>query len=116
MAENEVSGRQYTKEFKVEVMWLAESVRQHEGAGRPGMLWRRRLTGTASSAMAARRPQLAGDERTVSSRRPVSDPEAESSRQRKELAGAHAITPLLRLLRLLRCEIRDAKNRGQNKG
>ncbi|AOK21006.1 hypothetical protein WL51_03650 [Burkholderia ubonensis] len=75
MAENVVLGRQYTKEFKVEVMWLAESVCQHEGA---------------------RRPQLAGDERTVSSRRPVSDPEAESSRLRKELAGAKLNIEILR--------------------
>ena len=37
MAENVVPRRQYTKEFKVEAVRLAESVGQHEAARRLGV-------------------------------------------------------------------------------
>ncbi|WP_217591417.1 transposase, partial [Burkholderia sp. GbtcB21] len=82
MAENVVPRRQYTKEFKVEAVRLAESVGQHEAARRLGVPvatlgnWcrdQRDGTGPAPSAPS-------------SSLRPVSDLEAENSRLRKELA------------------------------
>ncbi len=84
MAENVVPRRQYTKEFKVEVVRLAESVGQHEAARRLGVPvatlgnWcRDQRDGSAQAAagLASSAPS--------SSRRPVSDLEAENSRLRK---------------------------------
>ncbi|KVQ20082.1 transposase [Burkholderia ubonensis] len=97
MVENVVPRRQYTKEFKVEAVRLAESVGQHEAARRLGVPvatlgnWCRdqrdgsapAATGLASSA-------------SSSSRRPFSDLEAENSRLRKELASAKLDIEILR--------------------
>ncbi|WP_397293202.1 transposase, partial [Pandoraea sputorum] len=76
--------RQYTDEFKVEAVRLAESVGQHEAARRLGVPvatlgnWTRRSQGKASA-----RDTLA--RRTT---RPINEVEAENSRLRKELASA----------------------------
>lgn len=97
MAENVVPRRQYTKEFKVEAVRLAESVGQHEaarGLGVPvatlGNWCRDQRDG---SAQAAAGPASSAPS---SSRRPVSDLEAENSRLRKELASAKLDIEILR--------------------
>nr|WP_249208153.1 IS3 family transposase [Burkholderia vietnamiensis] len=89
MAENVVPRRQYTKEFKVEAVRLAESVGQHEAARRLGVPvatlgnWCRDQRDGSAQAAAGPAPSAPS-----SSRRPVSDLEAENSRLRKELASA----------------------------
>lgn len=89
MAENVVPRRQYTKEFKVEAVRLAGSVGQHEAARRLGVSvatlgnWCRDQRDGSAQAAAGPVPSA-----TSSSRRPVSDLEAENSRLRKELARA----------------------------
>ncbi len=94
MAENVVPRRQYTKEFKVEAVRLAESVGQHEAARRLGVPaatlgnWCRDQRD--GNAQASRGPAPS------SSRRPVSDLEAENSRLRKELASAKLDIEILR--------------------
>lgn len=97
MAENVVPRRQYTKEFKVEAVRLAESVGQHEAARRlgvpvatPGNWYRDRRDGSAQAA-AGPAPSAPS-----SSRRPVSDLEAENSRLGKELASAKLDIEILR--------------------
>ena len=89
MSERSVPKRQYTDEFKIEAVRLAESVGQHEAARRLGVPvatlanWMRRGrraddVGPASGceALAARTARL------------ISELEAENSRLRKELASA----------------------------
>ena len=97
MAENVVPRRQYTKEFKVETVRLAESVGQHEAARRLGVPvatlgnWcrdRRDASAQAPTGPASSAPN--------SGRRPVSDLEAENSRLRKELASAKLDIEILR--------------------
>ena len=97
MAENAVPRRQYTKEFKVEAVRLAESVGQHEAARRLGVPvatlgnWCRDQRD--GNAQASRGPAPSAPS---SSRRPVSDLEAENSRLRKELASAKLDIEILR--------------------
>ncbi|ALV61542.1 transposase (plasmid) [Burkholderia cenocepacia] len=97
MAENAVPRRQYTKEFKVEAVRLAESAGQHEAARRLGVPvatlgnWCRGQRDGGAQATAGPAPAAPS-----SSRRPVSDLEAEVSRLRKELASAKLDIEILR--------------------
>ena len=97
MAENVVPRRQYTKEFKVEAVRLAESVGQHEAARRLGVPvatlgnWCRDQRDGSAQAATGPAPSASN-----SSRRPVSDLEAENSRLRKELASAKLDIEILR--------------------
>ncbi|KVN13607.1 transposase [Burkholderia stagnalis] len=97
MAENVVPRRQYTKEFKVEAVRLAESVGQHEAARRLGVPvatlgnWCRDQRDGSAQAAAGPVPSAPS-----SNRRPVSDLEAENSRLRKELASAKLDIEILR--------------------
>ncbi len=97
MAEDVVPRRQYTKEFKVEAVRLAESVGQHEAARRLGVPvatlgnWCRDQRDASAQAATGRAPSAPS-----SNRRPVSDLEAENSRLRKELASAKLDIEILR--------------------
>ncbi|ONJ09569.1 hypothetical protein A8F53_00965 [Burkholderia cenocepacia] len=95
MAENAVPRRQYTNSRLRRR--LAERAGQHEAARRLACRWRRWGTGAVVSAMAVRRPQRGRRPLLPSSsRRPVSDLEAEVSRLRKELASAKLDIEILR--------------------
>ena len=83
-----VPNRQYTEEFKVEAVRLADSIGGNAAAKRLGVPqstvtnWvRNRKTGRQRSAPVAA-------ESTVMARRPVSELEAENARLRKELVNA----------------------------
>jgi len=83
-----VPNRQYTEEFKVEAIRLADSIGGNTAAKRLGVPqstvtnWvRTRKTGRQGSAPS-------GPESTVMARRPVSELEAENARLRKELVNA----------------------------
>ena len=83
-----VPNRQYTEEFKVEAMRLAESIGGNAAAKRLGVPqstvtnWvRTRKTGRQGSASTA-------PESTLMARRPVSELESENARLRKELVNA----------------------------
>jgi transposase len=83
-----VPNRQYTEEFKVEAIRLADSIGGNAAAKRLGVPqstvtnWvRTRKTGRQGSAPS-------GPESTVMARRPVSELEAENARLRKELVNA----------------------------
>ncbi len=83
-----VPNRQYTEEFKVEAMRLAESIGGNAAAKRLGVPqstvtnWvRSRKTSPLSSAPVAQAPLSLA-------RRPVSELEAENARLRKELVNA----------------------------
>lgn len=89
MSERSVPKRQYTDEFKVEAIRLAESVGQHEAARRLGVPvgtlgnWMRRSRRAEGVGEASGREAVA-----VRATRPISELEAENSRLRKELASA----------------------------
>lgn len=97
MAERLVPKRQYTEEFKVEAVRLAETVSQHEAARRLGVPtatlgnWCRRLRSESTKPSVDGNPAV-----PTPSRRPVSDLEAEVSRLRKELASAKLDIEILR--------------------
>lgn len=97
MAENVVPRRQYTQEFKLEAVRLSESVGQHEAARRLGVPvatlgnWCRDQRKGNAEAATGPLPSTPS-----SSRRPVSDLEAEVSRLRKELASAKLDIEILR--------------------
>ena len=83
-----VPNRQYTEEFKVEAVRLADSIGGNAAAKRLGVPqstvtnWvRNRKTGRQRSAPVAA-------ESTSAARRPVSELEAENARLRKELVNA----------------------------
>ena len=83
-----VPNRQYTEEFKVEAVRLADSIGGNAAAKRLGVPqstvtnWvRRRRTGQQGSSPVAL-------ESTLTARRPVSELEAENARLRKELVNA----------------------------
>ena len=83
-----VPNRQYTEEFKVEAIRLADAIGGNAAAKRLGVPqstvtnWvRTRKTGRQGSAPS-------GPESTVMARRPVSELEAENARLRKELVNA----------------------------
>lgn len=89
MSEKSVPKRQYTDEFKVEAVRLAESVGQHEAARRLGVPvatlgnWMRRSRRADGVGEAGAHQAVA-----ARSARPISELEAENSRLRKELASA----------------------------
>jgi transposase len=97
MSEKLVLKRQYTDEFKVEAIGLAESVGQHEAARRLGVP-------VATLGNWSRRSRSAKDIGEVSSSevnntrasRPIGELEAENSRLRKELASAKLDIEILR--------------------
>ena len=97
MTEKLVPRRQYTEEFKLEAVRLAESVGQHEAARRLGVPqatlgnWCRDQGSSKAGAGAVPAPST-----PASNRRPVSDLEAENSRLRKELASAKLDIEILR--------------------
>jgi transposase len=83
-----VPNRQYTEEFKLEAIRLADSIGGNAAAKRLGVPqstvtnWvRSRKSGRQGSAPS-------GPESTVMARRPVSELEAENARLRKELVNA----------------------------
>ncbi|KWN14729.1 transposase [Burkholderia territorii] len=87
---------QYTKEFKVEAVRLTGSVGQHEASRRLACRWRRwELCRNQRDGSAQAATELALTAPS-SSRRPVSDLEAENSRLRKELVSAKLDIELLR--------------------
>lgn len=95
MRESKVTKRQYTDEFKIEAIRLADSVGGHVAARRLGIPvatlgnWsrRRRSAGVPPSDSQAA---------LVPARRPVTELEAENSRLRKELADARLDVEILR--------------------
>jgi transposase len=85
MGKKEVQDRQYTDEFKIEAVRLAESIGGNQAAKRLGM--------PESSLHKWVRLKHAGKLRAlngaaVSTKRPVSELEAENARLRRELASA----------------------------
>ena len=85
MGKKEVQDRQYTDEFKIEAVRLAESIGGNQAAKRLGM--------PESSLHNWVRLKRAGKLRAlnipaVSAKRPVSELEAENARLRRELASA----------------------------
>lgn len=97
MSEKLVPKRQYTDEFKVEAIRLAESVGQHEAARRLGVpvatlgSWSRRSRAAKSIGEVD-----SHEVKSTRSTRPVNELEAENSRLRKELASARLDIEILR--------------------
>ncbi len=98
MRDSKLPKRQYTEEFKTEAIRLAESVGGHEAARRLGVPvatlgnWSRRRKAAGSQRPA----EVAAGTAAVSTRRPVSELEAENSRLRRELADAKLDVEVLR--------------------
>jgi len=97
MTEKLVPRRQYTEEFRLEAVRLAESVSQHEAARRLGVQqatlgnWCRDQGGSKVGVGAVSTASA-----PASQRRPVSDLETEVSRLRKELASAKLDIEIIR--------------------
>lgn len=93
MKESSIAKREYTEEFKAEAVRLVESVGVNEAARRLG-------TPTATIGNWARRARRQGSVVQASaggtSKRPVSELEAENSRLRKELAEAKLDVEILK--------------------
>jgi transposase len=95
MGEETVPRRQYTEEFRLEAVRLADSVGGHEAARRLG------IPIATLSNWSRRRRKASGKEMTESApdghaRRSPADLEAENSRLRKELASARLDVEILR--------------------
>lgn len=95
MSEETVPKRQYTEEFKLEAVRLADSVGRHEAARRLG------IPIATLSNWSRRRHKAPGKELMESApsgpaRRSPTDLEAENSRLRKELASARLNVEILR--------------------
>ncbi len=98
MRDSKLPKRQYTDEFKIEAIRLAESVGGHEAARRLGVPvatlgnWKRRQAsvGIAASDVAV------SSAAALPTRRPVSELEAENSRLRRDLADAKLDVEILR--------------------
>lgn len=101
MQESNLPRRQYTQEFKIEAIRLAESIGGHEAARRLGVPvarvgnWKRRRAAAAGLAGVAA-PEVVPSAAAVPTRRPVSELEAENSRLRRELADAKLDVEVLR--------------------
>nr|WP_186129855.1 IS3 family transposase [Burkholderia gladioli] len=81
--------RQYTDEFKIEAVRLAESVGQHEAARRLGVPVATLGNWTRRNLLSSSAPKTGGhDALAKRATRPISELEAENSRLRKELASA----------------------------
>ncbi|WP_459906095.1 IS3 family transposase [Caballeronia sp. HLA56] len=97
MSEKLVPKRQYTDEFKVEAIRLAESVGQHKAARRLGVPvatlgnWSRRSRNAKSIGEVD-----SHEVKSTRSTRPINELEAENSRLRKELASARLDIEILR--------------------
>ncbi len=97
MRDSKLPKRQYTDEFKVEAVRLAEAVGIHEAARRLGVPvatvgnWKRRRAQSVAVA-----PEAHGGSAALPLRRPVSELEAENSRLRRELADAKLDVEILR--------------------
>lgn len=89
MSEKSVPKRQYTDEFKIEAVRLAESVGQHEAARRLGVPVAKLGNWTRRNLLSSSAPKTGGhDALAKRATRPISELEAENSRLRKELASA----------------------------
>ncbi|CAG9206272.1 transposase [Burkholderia gladioli] len=89
MSEKSVPKRQYTDEFKIEAVRLAESVGQHEAARRLGVPVATLGNRTRRNLLSSRAEKAGGhDALAKRATRPISELEAENSRLRKELASA----------------------------
>lgn len=92
MQDSKLPRRQYTDEFKIEAIRLAESIGGHEAARRLGVPvatvgnWKRRRA--AAGTVGAATPEAASSTVALPTRRPVSELEAENSRLRRELVDA----------------------------
>ena len=101
MRDSKLPKRQYTDEFRIEAIRLAESVGSHEAARRLGVPvatvgnWKRRraAAGVVAPEVTA---GTGGGTASVPTRRPVSELEAENSRLRRELADAKLDVEILR--------------------
>lgn len=97
MRDKKLPKRQYTDEFKIEAIRLAESVGGHQAARRLGVPvatlgnWSRRRRAAGTPA-----PEVAVAGAAMPTRRPVSELEAENSRLRRELADAKLDVEILR--------------------
>jgi len=95
MRENKVPKRQYTQEYKLESVRLAQSVGTNEAARRLGLPsatlgnWKRVLEKNAVL------PAGTGPSAPATPQRPISELEAENSRLRKELASARLDVEIL---------------------
>jgi transposase len=100
MQESNLPRRQYTDEFKIEAIRLAESIGGHEAARRLGVPvatvgnWKRLRAAAGTIGSAA--PEVTSSAAAVPTRRPVSELEAENSRLRRELADAKLDVEILR--------------------
>lgn len=99
MKDGKLLKRQYTEEFKVEAVRLAETVGGHEAARRLGVPaatvsnWCRRRKSSGLTTGEVATPMPGGD---APARRPISELEAENSRLRRELADAKLDVEILR--------------------
>ena len=97
MQDHKLPKWQYTDEFKVEAIRLAESVGEHEAARRLGVPvatlgnWKRRR-----GAVGLATPEASVSATALRARRPVSELEAENSRLRREPADAKLDVKILR--------------------
>ncbi len=97
MRDSKLPKRQYTDEFKIEAIRLAESVGGHEAARRLGVPvsnlgnWSRRRQSSDATTLEAADATAA-----MLARRPVSELEAENSRLRRELTDAKLDVEILR--------------------
>ena len=97
MRDSKLPKRQYTDEFKVEAVRLAESVGGHEAARRLGVPvsslsnWSRRRRPAGSPPLG-----ISDASAAMPARRPVGELEAENSRLRRELADAKLDVEILR--------------------
>ena len=100
MQDSKLPKRQYTDEFKIEVIRLAESIGGHEAARRLGVPvatvgnWKRRRSAAGTISTAA--PEAASNAAAAPTRRPVSELDAENSGLRRELADAKLDVEVLR--------------------
>ena len=100
MQDSNLPRRQYTDEFKIEAIMLAESIGGHEAARRLGVPvatvgnWKRRRAAAGLAGVAA--PDVAPSASAVPTRCPASELEAENSRLRRELSDAKLDVEVLR--------------------
>ena len=83
-----VPNRQYTEEFKVEAIRLADSIGGNAAAKRLGVPQSTVTNGVRTRKTGRQGSAPSGPESTVMARRPVSELEAENARLRKELVNA----------------------------
>ncbi len=100
MPESNLPRQQYTDEFNIEAVRLAESIGGREAARRLGVPvatvgnWKRRRA--AAGLVGVTASEVVPSAVAVPARRPVSELEAENSRLRRELADAKLDVEILR--------------------